>query len=184
MPGETMNPAREQDPRGAPGPVTLRPERPGDEAFLFQVYASTREEELALTNWDGPTRAAFLDHQFRAMRRGYAGMFPEGQFSIVELDGEAIGRMVLDRAADQIRVVDLALLPGRRNRGIGTLLMRQVCAEAATAAKPVRLHVLKGNRALQWYSRLGFVKCGDAGIYEELEWQPAPTHVTRAPQTG
>ena len=154
-----------------PPPISLRPEQPGDESLLFEIYASTREEELALTNWDGPMRRAFLEQQFKAMVRGYRSMFPSGDFLVIELDGRSVGRMVLHRSADEIRVVDLALLPAYRNRGIGTLLMRQVCLEAAKAGKPVRLSVLKNNRAIHWYERLGFAKIGELNIYDEMEWR-------------
>jgi len=154
-----------------PPSVALRPERPGDEPFLLEVYASTREEELALTNWDEPARRAFLDMQFAAMRRGYRGMYPAGEFLIIILDERAIGRMVLNRTADEIRVVDLALLPAHRNAGIGTLLMRRVCADAAQAGKPVRLCVLKNSGAVRWYERLGFAKTEESGLYDEMEWR-------------
>ena len=156
-----------------PPPVSLRPERPGDTGLLFDIYASTREEELALTNWNEPMRRAFLDQQFNAMRQGYRSMFPAGEFSIIELDSQPAGRMVIHRGKNEIRVVDLALLPAYRNRGLGTFLMRQVCAEGANAGKPVRLCVLKNNRAFRWYERLGFVKTGETGFYDELEWHPA-----------
>jgi ribosomal protein S18 acetylase RimI-like enzyme len=156
-------------PENPPPPVTLRPERPEDEPFLYTVYASTREEELALTQWDAAARRTFLDHQFRAMRQGYRGMFPEGEFLIIEIGGQAAGRMVMHRTAAEIRVVDLALLPPYRNRGIGTGLMGRICAGAD---RPVRLSVLRGNRALGWYGRLGFSKISELGIYEELEWHP------------
>ena len=153
-------------------PISLRPEKPDDEGFLFEVYAGTREEELALTNWDEPMRRAFLNQQFNAMRQGYRSMFPAGEFLIIQLDGNPAGRMVIDRGGREIHLVDLALLPAQRNRGVGTFLMRQVCAEAADAGKPVRLCVLKNNRAFRWYERLGFAKTGDLGAYDEMEWRP------------
>ena len=158
---------------GAP-PVALRPEAPGDEPFLFTVYASTREEELALTNWDESMRLAFLQHQFQAMRQGFRTMYPAGEFSIVLFAGQPVGRMVLHRGPAEIRVVDLALLPARRNQGVGTWLMREVCREAARAAKRVTLCVLQNNRALHWYARLGFTPAGPPGVYAELAWDPAP----------
>jgi ribosomal protein S18 acetylase RimI-like enzyme len=172
-PANHMNAPAGPKSHGDLPPVSLRPEQPGDEGFLFEVYAGTREEELALTNWNEPMRRAFLNQQFNAMRQGYRGMFPAGEFSIIELDGKPAGRMVVNRGATEIRVVDLALLPAQRNRGIGTVLMRQVCADAANAGKPVRLCVLKNNRALGWYERLGFSKIGEPGVYDELEWRPA-----------
>lgn len=166
-----MNTLAGPKPNGDPLPVSLRPEQPNDEGLLFDIYASTREEELALTAWDEPTRRAFLDQQFNAMRRGYRSMFPSGEFSIIESDGKPVGRMVLHQGATEIRVVDLALLPAYRHRGIGTRLMRWVCAEAANAGKPVRLCVLKNNRAFHWYQRLGFVKIGEVNVYDEMEWR-------------
>lgn len=141
------------------------------------MYASTREEELALTNWDAAARRAFVDQQFAAMRQGYRSMFPDGEFSIIELNHQPIGRMVIHRAAAELRVVDLALLPAHRNQGIGTRLMRLICAQAD---RPVRLSVLKFNRAFGWYQRLGFSQVGAAGIYAELEWRPAVTPASSA----
>jgi ribosomal protein S18 acetylase RimI-like enzyme len=141
----------------APGPVTLRPEQPDDEAFLLEVYASTRQEELALTNWNAEMRTAFVQSQFKAMRAGYADMFPDGQFSIILLGGRAIGRMVIHRTAREVHVVDMALLPEFCGRGIGRRLMSDILAEAAAAKKNVSLHVLKMNRAVRLYQRLGLI---------------------------
>jgi hypothetical protein len=88
--------------------ITLRPERDGDELFLAEVYASTRQDELNLTNWDAVTRRAFLDMQFRAMLKGYRASYPQAQFSIILLDATPVGRIVVDRLAGEIRVVDVA----------------------------------------------------------------------------
>lgn len=164
-----MNTRAETSSNNARPPVSLRPEAPRDEGFLYEVYASTRAEELAQTNWDETMRRRFLQQQFNAMRLGYRSMFPTGEFLIIELGGQPVGRLVIDRGAPEIRVVDLALLPTQRNRGIGTVLMRQVCAHAE---KPVRLCVLKNNRARRWYERLGFKVIGEQGVYDELEWIP------------
>jgi len=170
-----MNDSAGSPTKENPPPVSLRAEQAGDDAFLFDVYASTREEELALTNWDPPLRRTFLNQQFSAMRQGYRSMFPTGEFLIIERGGKPAGRMVIHRNATEIRVVDLALLPAHRNQGIGTWLLRQVCAEAAKAGQPVRLCVLKNNRARRWYEQLGFTPLGDREIYDELEWRlPSP----------
>ena len=158
----------------APFPaIALRPERPEDEAFLFAVYASTREEELAAVGWDTDTRDRFLDLQFRAMRQGYRAMFPQAQFAIILLDARPVGRAVVDRSGAAIHLVDLALLAPERNRGIGTHLLRQWTAEAAHANRPLRLRVLKGSRTRRLYERLGFIQTADEGLYEVLEWRLA-----------
>lgn len=152
--------------------VTRRQEQPNDEAFLLEAFATTRQEELALTNWDAATRTDFIASQFKAMRAGYASMFPDGEFSIILLDGKAIGRMVVHRADGEIHVVDMILLPEFCSRGIGRRLMEELIAEASTGGKIISLHVLKMNRAIRFYTRLGFAKTGDAGPYEKMEWRP------------
>lgn len=153
-------------------PIALRTEQPADEALLLELYASTRQEELDLTSWDAATRAAFVQSQFMAMRQGYAGMFPDGQFSIVLLANRAIGRIVVVHSKHEIRLVDMALLPAVRCRGIGSGLIQTVQAEARQAGKPVSLHVLKHNRAARLYERLGFRFIGGDGLYNEMAWQP------------
>jgi GNAT superfamily N-acetyltransferase len=155
-----------------PAEIALRPEEPGDEPFLAEVYASTREDELNLTPWDAATRAAFLEMQFKAMRLGYRRSFPEAQFSIILVHGSPVGRLVVDRGEKEIRVVDIALLPVQCGKGVGARLMKAVMAEAASEQKPVRLSVFQGTRAIRFYRRLGFSSLGEPGVYLEMEWRP------------
>jgi GNAT superfamily N-acetyltransferase len=159
--------------RGDPvSAVSLRAEQPEDEGLLFEVYASTRQEELDLTGWDKAARAAFLNLQFRAMRQGYRSTFPQAQFAIIQRAGIPVGRLVLNRAEAEIRVVDIALLPAHRNQGLGTKLMRMVLEEALQSGKPVRLRALQNSRAVRFYTRLGFTPLGEPDVYQELEWRP------------
>ncbi|MBM3880354.1 MAG: GNAT family N-acetyltransferase [Verrucomicrobia bacterium] len=153
------------------GALALRPEQAADERFVFEVYASTRQEELDRTGWDEATRAAFLAQQFRAMRQGYAQMFPRAEFTIILHRGTAIGRVVVDRNAEEIRLVDLALSPSYRGRGVGTRLLRRFCAEAQQAGKPLRIRVVTGSPALRLYARLGFVCLEVEGLHHHLEWR-------------
>jgi GNAT superfamily N-acetyltransferase len=152
--------------------VTRRPEKTDDEPFLFEVYASTRREELALTSWDPQTQMAFLQMQFKAMRCGYAAQYPNAEFAILLLAGQPVGRMVIDRGQEYICLVDLTLLPQHRGLGIGSALMTDLLLEANRVGKPVQLHVFKHTRPVRWYERFGFVKTIDSGPYDQMEWQP------------
>lgn len=156
--------------QGAKG-VGLRPEERGDEGLLFELYASTREEELAMTGWNNTTRDAFLNMQFRAMRQGYASMFPRGEFSIILMDGKPVGRVVVDRSPEEIHVVDIVVSVACRNRGIGATIISRLIEEARQLHKSIRLQVLKTSRARQFYKRLGFYKIGETEINEEMEWR-------------
>ena len=150
--------------------LRLRPETAGDEAFLYAVYASTREAELDAAGWDDATRQAFLQMQFTAQRRGYRDMFPEGSFLIIVCNEDRTGRMVVNRALDEIRLVDIALLPAFQNQGIGAQLVRDLIGEAKSTGRPLRVSVFKPSRAAAFYQRLGFVKSGEAGPYDRWDW--------------
>ena len=101
-------------------PITLRPITLEDEGFLYRVYASTREEELAQTDWDDAQKEAFLKMQFYAQHKYYVEQFNKANFDVILLDDEAIGRLYLDRRKAELHILDIALLPAYRNRGIGS----------------------------------------------------------------
>jgi ribosomal protein S18 acetylase RimI-like enzyme len=160
--------------------LQLRPESPQDEAFLFELYASTRQEELDSWGWPPALRAGFLQMQFKASQ-GYQASFPQAEFQIILLNGQVAGRLVVNRTPEELRVVDFALVPERRNAGLGSTVLQRVIAEAAAARKPIRLRVLKGNRAQRFYERLGFVCIGESELHREMEWR-APDRPTGAAQ--
>src|SRR6185295_18502660 len=91
-----------------------------DELFLLEVYASTRLEELELTQWDETQRAAFVRMQFNAQRHHYEVNFPEAEHQIIVNNGERVGRLYIARLERTIRILDITILPARRNAGIGT----------------------------------------------------------------
>jgi GNAT superfamily N-acetyltransferase len=51
-------------------------------------------------------------------------------------------------------VVDLR--PAFQNRGVGSIILNRLLANAAAKGKPVELSVLKNNPARRLYDRLGF----------------------------
>jgi ribosomal protein S18 acetylase RimI-like enzyme len=162
-------------PREWSGAITLRPAGPDDEPFLLRVYASTREEELAITGWDEGQKAAFIQMQFVAQSRHYRGCFAGCWYDVIQCGEIPIGRIFVVRGEREIRVVDVGLLPEYRNRGIGGRLMRSVLDEGLNTGKPVRLHVETFNHgALRFYERLGFRPINDYGMHIEMEWLAKP----------
>ena len=152
--------------------ITLRPENPGDREFLFRVYASTRQAEMALVPWTLEQKEAFIWMQFEAQSREYQQRFKAADFQIVLVNGAAAGRLYLDRRADEIRIVDITLLPEWRGRGIGSHLLGEVLAEGVRRGLPVSIHVEGSNPALTLYERLGFQKVSAYGIYWLMVWKP------------
>ncbi len=154
-------------------PVTHRAATDADRDFLFALYSSTRSDELAGLGWGQVQQEAFLMMQFEARRRCHALDFASADDRIILRDGRPIGRIMIARTDDEVRLVDIALLPGSRSQGIGTSLIRELTAEAEETGKPIRLHVDTASRAVGLYRRLGFTAIGENGIHECMEWRPA-----------
>lgn len=153
--------------------LQLVEETPGDREFMARLYASTRLGELAPVPWSDDEKTAFLRAQFEAQDRHYREHYADTDRRLIRLDGAAAGRLYLQRREDELRIVDIALLPEYRGRGVGGALLEQVFDEAAMAGKPVRIHVEKNNPAYGLYRRLGFRKLEDKGVYDLLEWRSA-----------
>lgn len=150
--------------------VGLRPATPGDRELLFRVYASTREEELAPVPWPSEAKEAFLRQQFDAQDAWWRTNYAGASFEVVVADGRDAGRLYLWEGPSEVRIVDVALLPEARRGGIGTRLLEDVKARAATVGKAVTIHVERMNPALGLYERLGFRLVEDKGVYLFLSW--------------
>jgi ribosomal protein S18 acetylase RimI-like enzyme len=153
-------------------PITIRCAVPEDEVFLFELYGSTRKEEMAAWGWDWAQEQMFLKLQFTAQRRHYDIAFPNAEHKIIVFDNRPIGRILVFRTEREIRLVDIALLPEYCGSGIGASLVRGLFEEAMAANKPVTLHVAKLSRAVRLYQRLGFSIIADTGTDHKMEWRP------------
>ena len=150
--------------------VTLRPITDADLPFLLRLYATTRLDELAQTDWSDEQKAAFVVQQFQAQHAWWQEHYRGARFDLVLVDGEPGGRLYVDVWAREIRIVDIAIWPEHRNRGIGTRLLERVFAEGDAAGKPVSIHVEIFNPARRLYGRLGFVEKGAHGdVYLLME---------------
>ena len=155
--------------------VTLRPAAEGDRPFLLRVYAGTREPELEASGLPREQWGAFVEHQFEAQSRHYE-TYEYTSFDVVLVDGEPAGRLIVARWPEELRIVDIALLPEFRGRGIGTRLMRELIKEADNIEVKASIHVERFNPAQHLYSRLGFRAVAEAGgVYLLLERPPQPT---------
>ncbi len=155
--------------------IAFRPAGPDDDAFLQQVYASTRQEELAPLPWTAEQKSSFLRMQFEAQHRHYHQQFPDASFQIILRDGVEAGRLYVDRRPDTIHVIDIALLPSHRGAGIGTSILRDLMAEGDLTGRSVTLYVERFNPALRLYERLGFRVAADSDVYLFLERRPGGT---------
>ncbi|MFN2510481.1 MAG: N-acetyltransferase family protein [Pyrinomonadaceae bacterium] len=170
------NVARDQGQAPTPlpegGSIVLRPVTGDDAEFLLAVYANSREEELAQVLWPDGQKEAFVRWQFEMQRREYDARYPDARYEVIFVDDQPAGRIWVGIDADQIRLLDIALLREFQNRGVGTLLLRTLMDEAAGANKLLRHMVFAlNNNAHRFYERLGFVVIEDLGAYKHMEWR-------------
>jgi ribosomal protein S18 acetylase RimI-like enzyme len=152
--------------------LELRSETDADIEFLARVYASTRAQELAVVAWSDAEKQRFLRSQFDQQRSYYRAHYVGAEFLVLAQAGEPIGRLYVFRSQHEIRMMDIALLPEWRGRGIGGCLLRALLAEAAADDCRITLHVEPNNPARGWYERLGFRLIENRGVYLFLGWTP------------
>lgn len=146
-----------------------------DEEVLCRIYSSTRTNELEkVTWWTAGQKEEFLRSQFKAQHSYYQNNYTGAHFWVIEFKNEVIGRLYLhtDFEKSSVRIIDIALLPAWRNRGIGQQILQDIMAFASSRGRSVTIHVESFNPAMKLYQQLGFnllSKTND--VYHLLEWK-------------
>jgi GNAT superfamily N-acetyltransferase len=154
--------------------VAFRPVGPDDDDLLLGIYASTREEELAQTDWNTDQKMSFLRWQLQMQRQDYDARFPNADYRIILFEGVPAGRLWIARTPEQIRLLDIAILPEYQNRRIGTFILSNLISESEDVGKPLRHMIFKLNTgARRFYERLGFRLKEDERMYLLMERHPA-----------
>ena len=161
-------------------PLSYRPAEDQDAPQLEAIYASTRADELAQTDWTEDQKRAFIHMQYCAQERHYRQHYPGADFLLLLREQLLIGRLYLHDRGDEVRIMDLALLPAFRNLKIGTCILHSLQDEAATNRKRLSIHVERFNPARHLYARLGFTLKHEGDVYNLLEWSSATAPISRS----
>jgi ribosomal protein S18 acetylase RimI-like enzyme len=153
--------------------LALRPATEGDYEDLVRIYASTRAGELAqVTWWDDAQKLAFCRSQYDSQKEEYDARFPDAQYDLILLDGHTAGRIWVGRDDEDIRLLDIALLPEAQRQGIGAALVGALIEEARASGKRLRHMVFMLNTdARRFYERLGFHVFEEHGGYLHMQWR-------------
>ena len=152
--------------------IELRPEVKKDTAFIEAVYRSAREAELNLTNWTEQQKSTFALMQCMAQLSEYKIKFPGALFRVIIFNKRNAGRLYTWETDNEIRLIDITLLPHFRGKGIGTGLVRDLIKRSDKVQKKISLHVDPTNPALHLYLRLGFVHIKNNGRHYYMERNP------------
>jgi len=157
---------------------THRPATEADEPFLRALFLQARPELGLLPE---PVRDQIVGMQLAAQRQQYLRTAPGSVDEILEVteDGRPApaGRVWRHRTPECHRLLDLAIRADRRRRGLGSAVLRWLCAEAAADGTTLGLSVRHDNPgARELYLRHGFTIAGETSDYAELQWSAESNH--------
>jgi GNAT superfamily N-acetyltransferase len=142
-----------------------------DEPFLQSVYAATRADEMRLVPWSEEQKRMFLQMQFQAQQGYYLSRYPNASLSVIKFNDEPIGRLYVAELADEIRIIDITILPERRNQGMGTKLLKDVLLNSAEKQKPVQIFIENFNQSAKLFAQLGFQPVLEEGVHVLWRWE-------------
>ena len=149
--------------------ITLRPVADSDRPLLFDLYASTRQDELARVPWTAAQKHAFLEMQFSGQNEGYRATHPDATHEMICVDECAVGRLYLNRDSEGLHIMDITIAPESRNAGIGSNVLERLLSEADREGKRVTIYVESFNPSLRLFQRLGFRTASVDGFLVLLE---------------
>lgn len=141
-----------------------------DDLFLLEVYASSRQAEMALWGWEEEAQRQFLQMQHSCQQASYQMQYTNLECRIILLDGIKAGRILTALTEDKMVLVDITLLANFQGQGIGAALLKELQQKAAEAGLPVRLSVFQGNPAQRLYERMGFHPIAKIEPYTIMKW--------------
>jgi len=156
--------------------ISLRSVTGDDLDVLLEAYAASREFELSQVPWTDDIKRAFVRHQYQAQIDHYAAHFPAAEHQLIVFEGEAAGRLYIDRRTDEIAVMDLNILPLKRRKGIATAILRGLMSEAAASGRIIGVYLEVFNPAQKLFADLGFTVTKDDGMSRRFEWNGAADH--------
>ncbi|MFJ7669418.1 GNAT family N-acetyltransferase [Lysinibacillus sp. NPDC097195] len=142
-----------------------------DEAFLYKVYRSTRNHEVALWGWTVDQKQLFLAMQWRSQQASYNRQFSKASHSLIVVDKQFVGRLLIEEMADYHHLIDISILPAFQGKGIGSCIIAELLQTAREGNKAVVLQAFHTNPARGLYERLGFQVVSGDELYLKMRWQ-------------
>jgi GNAT superfamily N-acetyltransferase len=151
----------------------LRAATAGDVQFLADVV-------IEATRAQGRFPDGFDERDWRQRFSAWTmgevrGEVPGSTTNVIEIGTDRVGRLRITHTAGCIELSGIQLLPRVQRHGIGTAVIEDLKAEAASAGVPLELGVEKDNPdARRLYERLGFTHAGETDEEYRFRWNPRP----------
>lgn len=124
----------------------IRRGRTSDEAWLFQLFKKTMQDYIdAAWGWEEILQ-----------KEGFTTSLPARNFTILELNQQAIACMHLSSKSDHYFLDMILVEPAYQRRGFGSKLFEIAREQARKTELPIQLSVLKTNPAVKFHQHIGF----------------------------
>lgn len=139
--------------------VPADPER--DVEFACQVHHVVYKDIVIrqFGSWDEKIQDGF-----------FAEKWNQTPHQIVLLSGKPIGVVSIVRKVDHIFLSEIQILQEYQGRGIGTQIITEQIERSRDSGLPLRLQVLRLNKAQDLYRRLGFSVASTTDTHVMMEW--------------
>ena len=154
-----------------PAPLRWREAGAGDEAFLETLFAASRED-LQWVQGDPAFVQQLVRMQRQAQEMGVRQNYPRALRLVIEREGQPLGQAIVNIGEQELRLVDIAVLPSARRVGIARAAVACLQQEAAVRGLPVGLMVGHGNGAARaLYESLGFEALSHDTLFVQMQWR-------------
>ncbi len=148
--------------------ITLRPATAQDRDWAYYVKKKTLGSYVVETwgAWYEQLQRSFFDQTFE-----------ESFVQIIDYEGQPAGMLRVERRKDEIFLSEIYILPTFQNRGIGSLLLEELKAEARSQHLPLQLTVLQVNQAARrFYERHGLSCSGEIKHHYVMTYHGETNH--------
>jgi len=153
-----------------PPGFNLRLVQAGDEPFLQYLFCSARPE-LSLLPLPQEQLASLIRQQYEWQQKSYASQYPNATCWVIEVDSEAVGKIMFVHSDAGVHIVDFIIAAASRGRGIGSTILTAFQNHVDIGNTSLSLSVDRQNiRAKQLYQRLGFSLSQSTGTHEQMIW--------------
>lgn len=143
--------------------LNLVPATDDDKAYVLTLRKLTMTEHLE-------SSGLFLDDKEHLRRINLNYEHQHLIYKPTEKGPILVGATQFANNDDHVKLVQIQVHPDFQNQGIGADVITALKEKAQQSHKPLRLTVLKTNRAKGLYEKLGFQQYGEDDLEYWMEW--------------
>lgn len=142
-----------------------------DQAILTELFCALRPDLMALP-LPPEMFAKFILQQQNIHETGMRAQCMNAQTMLLERDGVVLASLTFGQQAEEIRLLELVVLPHAQRQGIARMLLTHLQQQASGLHCGISLRVFHPNLAARaLYEAIGFVVVGGDEISTEMQWR-------------